>query len=320
MAKVKTKKPPKRIIRGWQKRFKKFERGVKQNGCLGSFPECPDTVPQSIDEINVECKICPYKENLLKAIRSTSSDLKPKGERKMEKEKIVCILSGGMDSTTMVYKLINDGYDVHCLSFNYGQKHSKELEYARKTIEKLGLNHKIVDISSIHEAVMSQNSLTGDMKVPEGHYAEESMKATVVPFRNAIFLMIASGYASTMKINKLAYGAHKGDHAIYPDCRSEFVEAISKVMVVGDYEKIELMTPFLNMTKSNIMTEGIKLKVPYEDTWSCYVGKERPCFKCGTCVERNESFFDNNIKDPLATDQEWEEAIEYMKEQLEKNK
>jgi len=215
------------------------------------------------------------------------------------KNRTVAILSGGIDSTTLVYDLMKQGDEIFCLSFDYGQKHKKELEYAKRICKKLKLKHKIVDISNIHKIVVSQNSLTGIEEVPEGHYADEIMKKTVVPYRNSIMLIIAAGLASTLDYNRIAYAAHAGNHAIYPDCRPEFVEAMKILLEIGDYKKIKLYAPYINISKTDIVKKGLSLNIPYKDTWSCYKGKELPCGKCGTCIERLEAFRDVGIVDPL---------------------
>jgi len=213
--------------------------------------------------------------------------------------KTLAILSGGMDSTTMVYDLLDKGDVVRCLSFNYGQRHKRELDLASKTCEKLKLEHNIVDISNIHKFVMSANALTGNAEVPEGHYEEEIMKKTVVPYRNGIMLMIAAGTASTLNFDRVAYGAHSGDHAIYPDCRPEFISAMCKVMEIGDYKSIKLFTPYKNVDKGDIVNIGKKLSVDYSLTHTCYKGGEKACGKCGSCVERLEAFAKAEIKDPI---------------------
>ena len=133
-------------------------------------------------------------------------------------EKVVVIYSGGMDSFTVLNKAVNDGFDVYALSFDYGQRHVKELEYAANVCKLLNIHHKIVDISAIN-SIISGSSLTDDIDVPEGHYESENMKQTVVPNRNMILLSLAVGYAVSLEANKVYYGAHSGDHAIYPDCR-----------------------------------------------------------------------------------------------------
>ncbi len=216
-------------------------------------------------------------------------------------EKIVCIFSGGMDSTTLLYWLKNLAkYEIFVLSFSYGQRHVKELEYAQITTKKLGLEHKIIDLRIIKE-LLKGSSLTDNIEVPEGHYQEESMKATVVPMRNLVMLSIASAYAVSIKANKVFYGAHSGDHQIYPDCRPEFVEKLSELTKIADYIPVEIEAPFLNITKGAIAVIGKNLNIPYKDTWTCYKGLEKPCGKCGACQERNEAMKYAEIEDPLLT-------------------
>lgn len=212
--------------------------------------------------------------------------------------KAVIILSGGVDSTTLLYKLVRENYEVYALSFNYGQRHNKELEMAKKTCEKLGVNHKIVDISSIKE-LLKGNALTDNIEVPEGHYNKKNMKITVVPNRNMIFLSLAIAYAINIGVEKVYYAPHSGDHAIYPDCRPEFIETMKKVAKLCDWKKIEIETPFINIDKGDIVMLGKELGVDYSLTWSCYKGGEKPCGKCGTCIERKEAFEKAGIKDPL---------------------
>lgn len=202
--------------------------------------------------------------------------------------KIVVIFSGGMDSTTLLYKMHKEENEIYALSFNYGQKHSKELEFAKKTCEKLNINHKIVDITSINQ-LLQGSSLTSDIEVPEGHYEEEIMKSTVVPNRNMIFLSLAIGYAVSIGSNKVYYAAHSGDHAIYPDCRPEFVEKMNFVSKIANYEPVTIETPFLNIDKGDIAIIGKELGVDFSETWTCYKGKDEPCGKCGACVERKEA-------------------------------
>ncbi len=206
----------------------------------------------------------------------------------MEKKAVV-ILSGGMDSTTLLYKVLADEYEVKSvLSFDYGQRHKKELEYAKATCEKLGLTHKIIDLTSVNQ-VMKGSALTDDIAVPEGNYADENMKMTVVPNRNMIMLSIAVAEAVSQGANKVFYGAHAGDHAIYPDCRREFVEKLSEATKIANYEPVEIVAPFLDMDKGDIAFLGKGLGVDYSKTWTCYVGGEKPCGKCGACTERAEA-------------------------------
>lgn len=214
-------------------------------------------------------------------------------------QKVVVIYSGGMDSFTVLNRAIADGYEVYPLSFDYGQRHKKELDYAARVCTKLGVPHKIVDISAINQLI-GGSSLTSEIDVPEGHYAEESMKQTVVPNRNMILLSLAIGYAVSLEANKVYYGAHSGDHAIYPDCRPEFVEKMNDVSLIANYEAVEIYSPYLNVSKIEILTDGLSLGLDYADTWTCYNGREKACGKCGACQERLEAFEKNGIEDPLA--------------------
>jgi len=228
--------------------------------------------------------------------------------------KVTTILSGGMDSTTLLYKAIQEFGEgnVFALSFNYGQKHKKELDFAIKLCKELRVNHKVIDISVVQE-LLSASSLTSEQDVPEGHYAEENMKQTVVPNRNAIMLSIAYGYAITNKSSVLFYGAHAGDHFIYPDCRLEFVKALDSALFLGNlgFGDVSIVAPYARMSKADIVKDGLSREVPYEKTWSCYKGLDRPCGKCGTCVERTEAFLENNVEDPAMTTEEWTEAVKY---------
>jgi 7-cyano-7-deazaguanine synthase len=232
--------------------------------------------------------------------------------------KAVVLISGGLDSTTLLYYVISQKYEPYVLSFDYGQRHKKELECAKNICKELNVPHEIVDVSSINKLI-AKGSLAGKEIVPKGHYAEEIMKQTVVPNRNMIMLSIAVGYAATVGAETVFYGPHKGDSTIYPDCRKEFVKAIDTAVYLGnlwenDGRSVTIIAPFIDMSKSDIVALGLKLQVPFEKTWSCYEGKERPCSKelCGTCFERVESFLDNNVKDPLLTDEEWKAATEYV--------
>lgn len=213
--------------------------------------------------------------------------------------KVVIIYSGGMDSYTVLHQAIKQGFDVHAVSFNYGQRHSKELEYAKKVTQKYGIEHKIVDISSINQLI-GGSSLTDDIDVPEGGYEEDSMKQTLVPNRNMILLSLAVGYAVSINAEAVYFGAHSGDHAIYPDCRTEFVEAMNSVCKIANYEPIEVRAPYLKYSKIDILREGLAMQLDYGDTWTCYNGREKACGKCGACQERLEAFALNNTTDPLA--------------------
>jgi 7-cyano-7-deazaguanine synthase len=211
----------------------------------------------------------------------------------------VVVYSGGMDSYTVLHNALNAGLRVHAVSFNYGQKHSKELLVAKSVCEQLGISHKVVDISAINELIAS-SALTSDMDIPEGHYEEPSMQQTVVPNRNMILLSLAVGYAVSIGASKVYYGAHSGDHAIYPDCRPEFVEKMNNVCAIANYEAVEIVTPYLHSSKIEILTDGLAMGLSYENTWTCYNGRERACGKCGACQERLEAFAENGVTDPLA--------------------
>ena len=216
----------------------------------------------------------------------------------MSLKKAVVIYSGGMDSRTVLEKAIHDDYDVHALSFNYGQRHSVELEYARRVTDKKGIIHKIIDISSIND-LLQGSSLTGDIDIPEGHYEEESMKSTVVPNRNMIMLSLAIGYAVSLGTDKVYYGAHSGDHAIYPDCRPEFLEKMNSVAAIANYEAVNIYAPYSDGNKETILQDGFKMGVDYADTWTCYNGRQKACGKCGACQERLEAFKVVGKDDPL---------------------
>jgi 7-cyano-7-deazaguanine synthase len=221
----------------------------------------------------------------------------------MKKHDGIAIVSGGLDSVTLVYDLLSRGHVPHLLSFNYGQKHSKELTFASKAAEKFELKHDIVDLSGL-TALISNSSLTSEQAVPDGHYAEENMKQTVVPNRNMIMLSIAAGVAVNNSYNYVATGVHSGDHFIYPDCRPDFIIAANAAIVRGnagfggvhDWNQFPqnqpqefVKAPFLFFSKADIATLALRLGVPLHETWSCYKGGDKHCGKCGTCVERLEA-------------------------------
>lgn len=212
--------------------------------------------------------------------------------------KVVVIYSGGMDSFTVLHKAVKAGHDVYALSFNYGQRHVKELECAAKVCQELGIKHKIVDISAINQ-LLAGSSLTDDIDIPEGHYAADNMKSTVVPNRNMILLSLAVGYAVSIGASQVYYGAHSGDHFIYPDCRPEFVQKMHDVCQIANYDAVDIVSPYLSQTKIEILADGIAMGLDYAKTWTCYNGREKACGKCGSCQERLEAFNLNNIIDPL---------------------
>lgn len=222
-------------------------------------------------------------------------------------KKAVVILSGGMDSTTLLYDVLTQhaSEEVTALSFNYGQNHAKELECAKATCEKLGVEHKIVDVSFLGKELLFGSSLTtGAENIPEGHYAAENMKSTAVPNRNMILISLAAGFAISLGAEHLYYGAHSGDHDIYPDCRPEFVEAMQNVLSLAGWNPIHLHAPYLNMDKGDIAIRGKELNVDYSLTWTCYKGGEKACGKCGSCTERLEAFEKAGIEDPIEYEEE----------------
>ena len=226
--------------------------------------------------------------------------------------KTIVICSGGMDSVTLAYKIAKEKELIGLISFDYGQRHKKELKFAAKAAEDLGVPHDIIDIAHIG-AKLSGSALTDDIDVPDGHYAEETMKITVVPNRNAIMLTSASGIASARGAEAVATAVHGGDHFIYPDCRPEFIQAFQTMQdfALDGVSSIQLFTPFIDITKADIAAQGKKFGVPFEDTWSCYKGGDNHCGRCGTCVERREAFALARVEDPTLYDDTefWKEAV-----------
>jgi 7-cyano-7-deazaguanine synthase len=204
----------------------------------------------------------------------------------------VLILSGGMDSTTLLHRF-KEMIKI-AIHFQYGQKHSKERFFAELNCEKLGIPIKIIDIENIGKCLKSDLLKNGD-DIPEGHYEDKVMKKTVVPFRNGIMLAIACGIAESIKCKNVMIANHAGDHAIYPDCRSDFIFAMGQAMSNGTYQGINLYAPFTRSTKRDVALIGKEMGVDYNNTWSCYQGGEKHCGKCGTCIERKEALkgFDN---------------------------
>ncbi len=226
--------------------------------------------------------------------------------------KTIVVCSGGLDSVTLAYKVAKESELIGLISFDYGQRHKKELTFAANAAKALNTTHDIIDISNIGKC-LTGSALTDDIDVPDGHYAEDSMKATVVPNRNAIMLTIAYGIASSRQANAIATAVHGGDHFIYPDCRPEFIKSFETMQnhALEGLSEIKLYTPFLNKTKADIAAEAAALKVPLADTWSCYKGGEEHCGRCGTCVERIEAFHLAGVTDPTlyADPDYWKSAI-----------
>lgn len=207
----------------------------------------------------------------------------------------IIILSGGLDSTTMLYEYKDD--IALALSFDYGSNHNaRELAFARLHCERLGIPHIIIPLDFIHQYFRS-SLLEGADAIPEGNYNDDNMRSTVVPFRNGIMLAIAAGMAETRGLTRIMMANHAGDHAIYPDCRQSFVDAMNQAIQAGTYEGITLFTPYTNLTKADIARHGKALGIDYSETWSCYKGGEKHCGKCGTCTERREALREAGIDD-----------------------
>ena len=214
----------------------------------------------------------------------------------------ISIVSGGLDSVVMAHLLQSEGHDLHLVSFDYGQRHKKELEYSRRCAKRLNAKHDVIDLRGVG-AVLGGSALTDDsIAVPHGHYAAPSMAITIVPNRNAIFLTIAYGVAVAQNAQIVATAVHAGDHFIYPDCRPDFIskfDEMQRVAVEGCGDaNLKLLAPFVQKTKSEIVKIGANLNVPFVETWSCYEGKEIHCGQCGTCVERKEAFELASVSDP----------------------
>ena len=202
----------------------------------------------------------------------------------------ILIYSGGLDSTVLLYWLRRRGDTVSALSLDYGQRHRRELASAEMICAHLNIPWRCADLSALRPflAGSSQTDLT--VAVPYGHYGAETMKATIVPNRNMLFLAVAVAWAVSSRADAVAYAAHAGDHTIYPDCRPAFVQAMQQATAVCDWHPVQIMAPFLMLTKAEIVQIGAGLAVPFGETWSCYEGGIQHCGRCGTCMERQEAF------------------------------
>lgn len=211
----------------------------------------------------------------------------------------IAVVSGGMDSVTLAHDLAHQGHALRVLSFDYGQRHRRELAAARSCARALGVRHDTIDLTGVG-AHLTGSALTDAIPVPDGHYAEEAMRATVVPNRNAIMLAVAFGVAVASGADAVATAVHGGDHFIYPDCRPGFVAAFQTMQdaATDGFGSPRLLAPYLSLAKSDIARRGFTLGVPFADTWSCYKGGAVHCGACGTCVERREAFFLAGVPDP----------------------
>lgn len=213
-------------------------------------------------------------------------------------KKVVVVYSGGMDSYTLLNWVYSKGFDVYAISFDYGQRHAKELTYAIRACYNLDIDHHVINMRGLKD-VITLSALTSDTPVPEGHYEEESMKQTVVPNRNMILLSIASAYALSIGAECVYFGAHSGDHAIYPDCRLPFIEAVNDTLQLGNYGQVTVYAPFLDLTKTDIASIGLSLGIDYTNAWTCYNGRDKACGKCGACVERKEAITTSGATDNM---------------------
>lgn len=211
--------------------------------------------------------------------------------------KTIVILSGGMDSSVLLYDARAAGHEVRALSVLYGQRHARELKAADAIARAAGVPWELADLTGAAN-LFRGSALTGGGDVPHGHYAAPSMKQTVVPNRNMVLLSLGVAAAIRDRADAVLYGAHAGDHAIYPDCRPEFYETMTKAAALADWHPVELWAPFGRLTKADIARKGAELGVPFILTWSCYEGGDFHCGKCGTCVERREAFGLAGVLDP----------------------
>ncbi|MEA2120130.1 7-cyano-7-deazaguanine synthase QueC [Halovibrio sp. HP20-50] len=212
----------------------------------------------------------------------------------------VVIYSGGMDSFTLLHRALREGLNVHALSFDYGQRHVRELDIARQVCASLGLPHQVVDIRAIHSLIDSSALTNPNQVMPQGDYAADNLRATVVPNRNMILLSLAIAKAVNIGASRVDYGAHGGDHILYPDCRPEFVDAMNQVAGIANFEPVKLHAPYLHTSKADILREGLAMGLDYQHTWTCYEGRELACGVCGSCRERLAAFAANGVPDPLA--------------------
>lgn len=227
--------------------------------------------------------------------------------------KTFVICSGGLDSVVLAHRTQAEHHLSGLLSFDYGQRHRKELDFAAACGARLRVPHEIIDMRQIGQS-LSGSALTDDVAVPDGHYAEETMRITVVPNRNAIMLAIAFGVAAARGGEAVALAVHGGDHFIYPDCRPGFVSAFEAMQrhALEGYADVMLLAPYVHLPKSAIVLDGVRHGAPFAETWSCYKGGERHCGRCGTCVERCEAFALAGVKDPTEYEepQFWHQALE----------
>ncbi len=213
--------------------------------------------------------------------------------------KAVVIYSGGMDSYTVLHHALRHGYFVHALSFDYGQRHAKELVIARRVCQRLNIAHQVIDIQAIHSLIDNSALTDAGRSLPTGDYDADSLAATVVPNRNMILLSLAIAHAVNIDADVCFYGAHGGDHVLYPDCRPEFVERMNAASAIANFNAVRIEAPYLYASKAEILADGLGMGLDYAETWTCYQGGERACGECGSCRERLAAFAEQGLADPL---------------------
>jgi 7-cyano-7-deazaguanine synthase len=218
------------------------------------------------------------------------------------KRKVIVLVSGGLDSVCVLHEAAALYEVIAGVSFDYGAKHNhREIPFAVIHCRQLGVRHEIIRLDFIGERFRSALLRTG-ADIPDTHYEAPAMKQTIVPFRNGIFLATAAGYAESAGANAVVIAAHRGDHAIFPDCRSEFMDTMSQAIHLGTDSGVEVIRPFIGLSKTQIVQRGQELRVKLAETWTCYKGCERHCGTCGACVERREAFALAKIPDPTLYD------------------
>lgn len=215
----------------------------------------------------------------------------------------VVIYSGGMDSYTVLHRARREGLELHALSFDYGQRHARELEIAARVCATLEIPHRVVDIRAIHGLIDASALTDAARELPEGDYGADNLAATVVPNRNMILLSLAIAQAVNIGADRVYYGAHGGDHVLYPDCRPAFVERMNEVAAIANFEAVEIVAPYLHKTKAEILADGLAMGIDYADTWTCYRGERLACGRCGSCLERLAAFAAHGLEDPLGYQQ-----------------
>jgi 7-cyano-7-deazaguanine synthase len=216
----------------------------------------------------------------------------------MTRSHVICLLSGGLDSAVLLGHLLDRGHTADAIGVDYGQRHRKELDAARAVAAHYGVRFDVVNLAGAGRLLTGSSLTDRSVDVPHGHYADASMKATVVPNRNAIMINVAAGVAAARHAEYVAVAVHAGDHPVYPDCRPEFITATDLAVNYGTGGAVHVIAPFVHRTKTEIATIGNDLGVPLNLTWSCYEGAATHCGRCGTCTERIEAFTDAGVPDP----------------------